>query len=166
MFRTIHALVLVAGLVGFMGHVFAQSRDDGEATHKELLQKLQGTWRIVSLEDLGKKTTEAKMKEMKFVFDGNKFYVIDSAGKKAKDFEGTEEEHTFTVDASKKPAQIKLIPKSTPQEYTAGIIAFEGDTLKICTSRLSKEFPKDFKSEGRTFTVLTVLKRENNAKGK
>ncbi len=101
---------------------------------------------------------------MTLVFDGNKLLLLDN-GKIAKSPEGEENgEFTFTADDNAKPARITLVQKNNAGFSTSVILAFEGDTLKMCYSKFANERITDFKREEKSATVLMTLKRVNVAK--
>lgn len=140
MSRTAHLLVL-AGLTCLPCIAKADANQD-------LVKKLQGTWVIVSAVSDGTKAPEEQTKPIKIVFNGNKatFFVNDK-GSAA----------TIKVDASKKPVWIDSLEKGAPKA-SLGIIALEGDTLKMCTFKEDKR-PMEFKSDKGSGALLLILKR-------
>ena len=141
---TVKLLVVVAGLL-----VAADAKED---TNKDDLKKLEGTWVVVSAEELGKKASDEDIKDepMQFVFAGGKVKI--NLGRKKP------QEGTFTIDATKKPKQIDM--KAGELEIK-GIYAFEGDALKMCLVKDSKkERPADFTTKAGDGHALFGLKRE------
>src|SRR5262245_57561461 len=65
---------------------------------KQELEKLQGTWLLVSGERDGKPFTEEEVKQTKLIVKGNTFRVPKSDV-------GTAQEGTFKIDPTKKPKE-------------------------------------------------------------
>jgi uncharacterized protein (TIGR03067 family) len=113
---------------------------------KSDLKKFTGTWSVVSAVKGGKDAPENEIKDIRFIFSGDK--LTFQHGDKTKD-------GTFKIDATKKPRQIEVTidGKSHP-----GIYKFEGEQLKMCVGH--DERPSEFKSAEGAQTMLIVLKRE------
>jgi uncharacterized protein (TIGR03067 family) len=96
------------------------------------LEKIQGSWKLTSLEIDGK-TIPASEGGGVFVFGkGNKLV------RKQKD--KADKEGTFKIDASKDPKELDLIgPKGEEKETMRTIYQLDGDTLKLA---FSAEGPK------------------------
>jgi len=136
-------LIAVAGLV-----VPVDPKNDNED-----LKKLEGTWVVVGIEELGKRGTdeEVKKEDMRFTFAGNKVKV--RLGKNDKPQEGT-----FTIDETQKPKHINM---KTGDMEIRGIYALDGDTLKMCLVKEKKyERPADFTTKRGDGHGLFILKRE------
>jgi uncharacterized protein (TIGR03067 family) len=100
----------------------------GEA--KNLQEKLQGTWKAVSVERGGE--TRQEQEDHRLIFDGNKFRV--------KQGEWTIIQGSFKVDSSKKPHAIDMkVAEDQTGKHTGktapGILALDGDTLKCVCCR-------------------------------
>jgi uncharacterized protein (TIGR03067 family) len=169
MLHAIHAFVMVAGLLGLVAEGLAQDSLPAppgkvrELPSKDLVQKLQGSWLVVSLENGGTKVPEGRSREIRLVFVGDKLTITDPGWMDEIGPQGRTNEFTFTVDASTTPARIKLVTKGTSEFFTGGIFAFAGDTLRICHSKFANEFPTEFKSESKRATVLMDLRRVKKA---
>jgi uncharacterized protein (TIGR03067 family) len=111
--------------------------------------KIQGTWTPQFAESEGRKQTEA---EVKFRFAGDKLIFLEKSGKA--------KEATFTLDASKKPAEIDMMVGANTVK---GIYRLMGDTLWICMSRPGEGRPKTFQTVG-TKAMLVVFRREKDSK--
>jgi uncharacterized protein (TIGR03067 family) len=127
-----------------------------ERAIKAELEKLQGTWTLVSYEAQGQQVPNND-KRWTWTFTGNKW-----VGKRPKDDGGLEvEEGTLKiVDVSKTPKWFDVVYSSGPYKGTTyyAIIQVEGDTLKCCYNRDAR--PTAFGTkEGDNETGLGVYKR-------
>jgi uncharacterized protein (TIGR03067 family) len=118
--------VLAAGVMAAcVGVVCAQ----GDADNADKA-KLQGTWLLVSGEAKGKAAPEELLKkQVALRFDGDKVLPLEGGKSKEKD-----EEARFTLDTSKTPREIDLIPlkgEDKEKRVVRGIYQIEGDTLKL-----------------------------------
>jgi uncharacterized protein (TIGR03067 family) len=140
--------VLLVVAVGLL--VGAQGKDDA----KKEMAKFKGVWSIVSVDVApgDKGPTEKELKEMKFVFgqpaENN---VMMKFGDKE------EKPSTFTIDPSKTPKQIDIIPEG--RKPAKGIYKLDGDTLVICANNKGDR-PKDFKADKDSQTSIVTLKRD------
>jgi uncharacterized protein (TIGR03067 family) len=102
---------------------------------KSDLQKLEGTWVMVSGESEGRKLSEEELKGSSLVIEGNK----------------------YTVKLGENPLKgtLKLNPTKTPKtidstsvdgETHLGIYELKGDLFKVCLAQSGKERPRDFNS--------------------
>ena len=132
------ALLAVAGLL-----LAADAPKDDTA-------KIQGTWKVVSAEDSGRKAPEESIKDLKWTI--TKDSITYKVGPKTTRW-------IFRLDPDKKPKWIDL----TEGERTRpAIYELDGDTLKVCFGEGSqKERPTAFESKPNSPNdVLIVLKRE------
>jgi uncharacterized protein (TIGR03067 family) len=117
------------------------------------LKKLEGIWKIESLQDSGKEASREETQRITLEIKGTTLSARAgdrSAGK-----------GTVKLDPSKTPKAIDLTPEEGPEKGKTGlgIYQLEGDTLKICIAEPGKERPKEFVSKPGTQTTLMVLKR-------
>ncbi len=116
---------------------------------------LQGTWQAVDGEGNGGKLDEGKIKETKIVIDSNTLGIKpDGEGRKT----------TFTVDSSKTPGTINLIPLDGGRKGTIvpGIYTMQDGQLKICINIWGKDptlRPTEFKTHPGDGCVFVTLKR-------
>jgi uncharacterized protein (TIGR03067 family) len=117
-------------------------------------QKMQGTWKAVSVENGGKKRPEQDIKNWKLIVSENKMT--------ARDGDDLLDESTFQLDASKKPRAIEIHYIAGPDKgkKVTGIYLIEKDTLKICVTQQEKDGPTEFVSKPDTDHTLVILKRE------
>jgi uncharacterized protein (TIGR03067 family) len=125
-----------------------------EAVAKEL-EKLQGTWRLVSAETDGKKAPEEQIKKVKVVINGSKHSVYFGDDVVA-------HEIPFTLDPTKKP---KTTDDQLPDgKVIHGIYELDGDVLKSCVAAPNKDRPTEFASKPGTGHTLRIFKREKPGK--
>ena len=140
-----------------------------DAINKDL-EKLEGTWTIVSMESKTHKIPEADLKEMQLTIKGNQWAMTHARGldKASIRIDPTKDPKTIDLIFSSLGAMgstFKLAPgrKITSRgiyklEYKEG----EGDTLTLCRvddPRVKR--PKEFKTSERAGMVL-VFRRRNN----
>ena len=122
---------------------------------KKAQEKLQGTWKAVTVERRGESKEDEE--EHHLIFEGNKFRI--KRGDQAM-IQGT-----FNLNPSKKPKEIDM--KITEDETgkhngktALGIYALDGDTLKWCVAEPgTTERPKDFSAPADTKFMFITLKR-------
>ena len=135
------------GLIALFGLVVSgtAAQDKPGTSDKD---KLQGTWSIESMKMGGKDMPAEELKKVKLTFTGDKVIVKADA---------KNEEHTYTLDAAKKPKQIDITAKA---EVIPGIYELDGDTLKIATAHKGGVRPTDFNSQDGSMVGVMVLKRD------
>jgi uncharacterized protein (TIGR03067 family) len=142
----VHAvLILAAGCL-----IAADKKDD--AVSKEQ-KKLQGTWRVTRAVNAGKPASAKAIKEMRFVFQGNK--VIIMRGDKE------ERKYTYTVDPRQDPKTITVTRSDKPGRGAkgTGIYSLTKGTLEICMDNTGKKRPQKFASEKENGLSLLVMKK-------
>ncbi|MGL6073920.1 MAG: TIGR03067 domain-containing protein [Fimbriiglobus sp.] len=119
----------------------------------EELQKLQGTWNLVSWETAGKALNAATLKK-RTAFIGANVLMFREDGK-------IYQAGLLTLDPSKKPARIDLPIKEGEKKDTIllGIYSLEGDTLKICLDVEGESRPKEFQTADKENFQLITLKK-------
>jgi len=123
----------------------ADAKDDAI---KAELDKLQGTWQLVSVETDGKAPAEDLIKKIRVVITGSKHTVHVGDQSPAKDI-------PFTIDPSKTP---KEATDTLPDGSTIkSIYELDGDTLKSCVAPPGKDRPTEFKGTGGN--TVRVFKR-------
>jgi uncharacterized protein (TIGR03067 family) len=151
-------LVLVAG--GVPVGVAAEEQDkilkaSGPAEDAARdLEKLQGSWTIVSYTVDGKPTPDEGLRGIRLEVKGNRSRFT-LAGKTS--------QGTYHLDASKKPREldITLVDEGPDKgKRKLGIYEIDGDRLRICLGPLgSDQRPKEFASRPGSGTVLEVWTR-------
>ena len=123
----------------------AGAQDDAKGDH----EKIQGTWKVVSAEDSGRKAPDEAVKNIKWVITKDK--ITYKFGDKTTEL-------SYKLDATKKPKWIDL---TEGDRTTLGIYELEGDNLKICFPEGGKrERSTAFESKPDSVNdILIVLKR-------
>jgi uncharacterized protein (TIGR03067 family) len=116
------------------------------------LKRLQGQWAVEALETRGEAVTDQDILSMIVTITGNKYKITNS--------ERTDS-GTFSVDSSKKPAQMDIEPR---EGHDAGsklpaIYEFDGDKLKICYGP-EGERPTAFSTSNDSGRILVTYKRK------
>ena len=143
-------LVLAAGL--------SLAADDGKKEPMDMdYAKLEGTWRVISLEVDGMKIAEETIKDSRLVIKGKEFTMKE----KIATYRGT-----FTIDPSKKPKTIDIKFTAGPEKGNSslGIYQLEGDDLKLCLTITAKDRPTEFAAKPKSGHGFEVLKREKPKK--
>ena len=135
----------------------AASADDASA--KDDLAKLRGTWLTVSLVNDGKtlvdeKTPPKEGPATKLVYDGKTWMV--KVGDK------TVATGKFKIDDAKSPKDIDILDESgvKNEKTKLGIYEIDGDTYKFCLAPAGKPRPTEFTSKEGSGHSLGVSKRE------
>jgi uncharacterized protein (TIGR03067 family) len=142
-------------LLAFVALGLLVGADSPKDEAKKAQEKLQGTWKAVTVERRGESKEDEE--EHHLIFDGDKFR-IKRGGQ-------TMIQGTFKLDPSKKPKEIDM--KITEDETgkhkgktAPGIYALDGDTLKWCVAEPSTtERPKEFSAPADTKLMFITLKR-------
>jgi uncharacterized protein (TIGR03067 family) len=122
---------------------------------KKDAEKIQGTWKLVSMERGGEKGPEDNVKDVKFVITDGLITIKDPK---------REENANFKLDPRKNPRTIDITPEKGKEEVVQGIYELKGDTLKFCFNKPGGERPKEFVTKAGTQVVLIVLQREKKDK--
>jgi uncharacterized protein (TIGR03067 family) len=134
-----------------VGAVIAADAEDA----KKDLEKLQGTWALVSGERDGKKFTEEEVKKTMLFIKDDTFRIPESSV-------ATSEDGTIKIDPSKKPKEMDATTGSGPDKgkIWQGIYKLRGDTYKVCFAPPGKDRPTEFSSKAGSGHLLQVWKRE------
>jgi uncharacterized protein (TIGR03067 family) len=117
---------------------------------KKELEKLQGTWQLVSAETDGKKAPDEQIKNVRVVIEGSKHSIYAGDQRLA-------HEIPFTIDPTTSP---KSVTDQLPDGRTIrGIYELAGDTLRSCVAAPGKDRPKEFTAKEGSGQTLRVFKR-------
>ena len=134
-------------LAAFVAVVNADPKDDAI---KAELNRLQGTWQLVSAETAGKKVADDLVKKIRVIINGSKHTVYLGDDVVAKEI-------PFTIDPSKKPkTTTDRLPDGTEIH---GIYELDGDTLTSCIAPAGKDRPKEFSASAESGNTMRVFKR-------
>lgn len=118
-------------------------------------KKLNGTYEVIEVLVGGKSDDSKKDAKIRFVFKDGTITIMEGGGK--------EETAKFTVDASKKPAQIDILPDRGDKKTVPGIYELKEvdktTNLTIAFSKGGGERPKDLKGTGPGEVVLKLRKK-------
>jgi uncharacterized protein (TIGR03067 family) len=120
-------------------------------------EKLYGTWRVTSLETMGKVEEAKEGRDASIVFSKGGKAVMKETGK-------PDEIGSWKVSTSKNPKEIDIIgPKQEgkKQEFMKGVYDVQGDTLKIAISSEGPEGNRPAKIDPKEAVIVT-LKRQKN----
>jgi uncharacterized protein (TIGR03067 family) len=119
----------------------------------EDLDRLQGTWKVVSLEMDGQKMSGGGAQ---IVVRGNRFTSIAM---------GATYEGTVTVHRATAPKSFDLRFEQGPEKGNVnfGIYELDGDTWKICLATRGSQRPKEFAAPPGTGIALETLQRQTAA---
>jgi uncharacterized protein (TIGR03067 family) len=128
---------------------FAAQQD--EASKKEL-EKFQGTWVFVSMEQDGREAPKTEEPHT-VTFEGDKFTV--KLGNKVV------QAGTHKLDPTKKPKTVDATVTEGEGKGTTmlGIYELEGDTIKVCFDSQGKQRPSQYRTAASPGYFMAVVKR-------
>jgi uncharacterized protein (TIGR03067 family) len=144
-------LLMIAALGLLLG---ACNRQATAKTPKTDLDRLQGTWNLVSAIQDGNALPEDKVKQTTIVFKGDTFRFPGSAEY------ATSRAGTIKLDQTKTPKEMDAI--STEKEVMLGIYALEENDYKVCFAPAGKPRPTESTSTPGSGQVLQVWQRQNS----
>lgn len=122
------------------------------AAPKTDLDRLQGTWYLISAMEDGNVLPQDKVKQESIVIKGDTFRFIGLAE------DATSKAGTIKLDENKTPKEIDTI--STEKEVMLGIYRMDDNGYKVCFAPTGKPRPTDFASQPGSGYILQSWGRE------
>ena len=121
------------------------------------LDKLQGTWRLTSLESDGNALSTDVLSEVAIVLRGDRFKSVGM---------GATYTGTIALFPRKKPKAFDVLFTSGPPEGTRnrGIYMLDGDTLTVCLATRGNARPRSFRTRPDSGLTLETLQRGRAAR--
>ena len=141
----LHAMMAIAA------GLFIAADAPKDPSAKSDLDRLQGTWTLVSAVWDGKPLDEDEAKRITIVFEGDRFRFPREAA------EATSQRGTIKIDATKRPRQMDAT--SPMGKVTPGIYEVEGDDYRVCFASPGKERPLAFGSKPGSGYIYEVWRR-------
>jgi uncharacterized protein (TIGR03067 family) len=128
----------------------------GEGPAKTDLDKLQGTWVLVSMETEGHDVAAEDFKDWTAVYEQNHLTLRAGDRVRRRGF--------ITLDPVRRPKAINTWDQDGPYEdqTVPGIYELEGDTLRLCFARPGQERPKEFTTKSGTAFLVCIYKKHKN----
>lgn len=124
-----------------------------ESMPKTDLDRLQGTWNLVSATQDGKILPQDKVKQTTIVFKGDTFRFPGLAEY------ATSKEGTIKLDENKTPKEMDAT--STEKEVMLGIYVLQEIGYKVCFAPAGKPRPTEFNSTPENGYILQSWERQN-----
>ncbi|OWK43784.1 TIGR03067 domain-containing protein [Fimbriiglobus ruber] len=140
--------------VGTVGLLLVSANAPADDAAKDL-EKLRGTWLLVSAERDGKKLPEDEVKKTKISFEKDAFVFPD-----AKEI-GTSHKGIIKVYPDKTPKWMDSTDttETGKDSLSLGLYALDGDDYKVCFAPPGKPRPTTFSSKPGSGHILQVWKR-------
>lgn len=121
------------------------------------VQKLNGTWNVVSSQTDGKDFT-ARLKGFQYLFDGQFIKLMDANGKPVLRSDNKPDERPFLINVLTNPKTMDMTIQIKSKSFMSlGIYRLDGDELMLCFSEPGSPRPTAFQSKDGT--TLITLKR-------
>ncbi len=140
------AVVDALGVIGLVHLLADEPKSDDKA-------KLQGVWKVTSLESQGEKAPAEAASGVRFVFDGDKLVIQQGDdGRTAAEFK---------LNSAVTPKTIDLT-NAEEKKTVLGIYELDGDTLKLCLTEPGEKAsrPTTFTAKAGDRSTVFVLKRD------
>jgi uncharacterized protein (TIGR03067 family) len=120
------------------------------------LDRLQGTWALVSMETEGHDVAPDDFKNWTAAYEQNRVVLRDG--------DRVRRRGIVTLNSGRKPKAINTWDQDGPYEdqTVPGIYELEGDTLKLCFARPGQERPKEFTTKSGTAFLFCIYKKQKN----
>jgi len=152
--RKVSATVLVAVVIAVGVTRPTRAGGDEDGVKKEL-EKVAGSWQLVSVEKDGRKAPDDEVKQLKLTITRTR-YTLRRADRVV-------EEGTVEIDPARKPRGISIYPTRPEGKVQLGIYEWDGDDkLRICFTHpgTAQTRPTEFSTTKGPGHVMQVCKRE------
>lgn len=149
------AFLFVGGfLLAAVGAIDATDDAAAEAIKKDR-KRYEGTWRVVALEVDGNKVGDEDAKKISVVNGADGTWTLRTEDKEIG-------KGTSTIDPSKKPKTIDLLPTDGEGKdmVTLGIYEIDENTRKLCLAPSGMPRPTEFVSKVGSQHILVTFERE------
>ncbi len=142
-------------VIGILLTNIASADDAKEKVIQKDHRRIEGTWRITSLEINGKKSKDDDAEKLTVVNDGKGTWSVRSEGKAIS-------RGTSTLDPTKKPKTIDFTPTEGggKGDQFRGIYQLGKNTRKLCFAPAGKDRPTEFSSTPDNQHILVTFERE------
>jgi uncharacterized protein (TIGR03067 family) len=151
----LHALGLIFLAAAFPSGLAEEDAKESprEAARKDL-EKLQGTWNLVSMEVEGHAVPPEDFRGWNAVYEGDTLTLRVGNEVRRRGIE--------TLDAARNPKAINTWDLDGPYEdlTVPGIYALDGDSLKLCFARPGQPRPTEFTTTRGTAFLYVVYERK------
>jgi uncharacterized protein (TIGR03067 family) len=133
----------------------AAEGESKEGASAKDLQAFQGTWRLSSREEDGKKSSEEETKDVIATVDGSGTVTV----RRGDQVIGA---GTVKLDPTTKPkaVEIAFTEGRHKGKTVLGIYEIEGDSFRVCCARPGDERPTDFSAKAGSGHTLVVYQRD------
>jgi uncharacterized protein (TIGR03067 family) len=147
--------VLVVGVFFTAMATIVAADDSKDDASKHDRQQIEGTWRIVALDDDGKKSAEEDIAKLTVVNGSDGTWSLRSEDKEIS-------KGTSTFDPTKKPKTIDFTPTVGDDKgvHFLGIYELGENTRKLCFAPKGKDRPTEFSSKLGSHYILVEFQRE------
>ena len=126
--------------------------DSPDQAAKKDIEKWQGAWQAVSMENSGKHTPPDALEKIKLTVSGTDYHFQNGA---------FNEHGSYTFRAAKNPKELDISVGDGADKGKVYLVIYkiEGDELTVCLESANKNRPKEFTGKAGSGCTLEVWKR-------